>query len=88
MKTYKNCQSCSMPMKRDENGGGTEADGTRSAKFCSHCYVGGHFTMPDVTAPQMQALVRDKMVAMGFPKFLCGFFTHGIPKLERWSATR
>ena len=77
-----------MPMKRDANGGGTETDGARSAKFCSYCYVGGHFTTPDFTAAQMQDLVRDKMVGMGFPKFLTGFFTRGIPKLERWSSAR
>ena len=87
MKTYKNCQSCGMPMKRDENGGGTEADGTRSAKFCSHCYVGGRFTLPDITAAEMQERVRDKIVELGFPRFLTGFFTRGIPKLERWSRT-
>jgi len=26
-KVYKNCQSCGMPLKRDEQGGGTNADG-------------------------------------------------------------
>jgi hypothetical protein len=88
MSTYKNCQSCGMPLKRDEKGGGTEADGSRSAKFCSHCYVAGEFTRPDITAGQMQELVREKIVGMGFPKFLAGFFTRGIPRLERWSAAR
>ena len=29
--TYKNCQSCGMPLKRDQEHGGTEADGSRSA---------------------------------------------------------
>ena len=87
MKTYKNCQSCSMPLKRDEDRG-TETDGSRSAKFCVHCYAGGKFKQPDMTVEQMQVLVRDKMVEMGFPKFLCGFFTKSIPKLERWQASR
>ncbi|MBI4622146.1 MAG: hypothetical protein HY736_02860 [Verrucomicrobia bacterium] len=30
MKTYKYCQSCGMPTKRDKQGGGTDADGGRS----------------------------------------------------------
>ena len=81
------CQSCGKPMKKDE-GRGTEVDGSRSAKFCSHCYIGGQFTLPSITAGQMQERVRDKLVEMGFPKFLTGFFTRGIPKLERWSAVR
>jgi hypothetical protein len=84
MKTYKHCQSCGMPLKRDEQGGGTEADGTKSARYCSHCYVLGKFTRPDLTVGQMQELVRGKLTEFGFPKWLAGFFTRGIPKLERW----
>ncbi|HEY2363758.1 MAG TPA: zinc ribbon domain-containing protein [Candidatus Angelobacter sp.] len=30
-----------MPLSKDEQGGGTEADGVRSTEFCSHCYRGG-----------------------------------------------
>jgi hypothetical protein len=48
-KTYKNCQSCGMPLKRDEKGGGTNADGRKSTMFCSHCYENGKFTQPDIT---------------------------------------
>ena len=32
----------------------------------------------------VQERVREKMAGMGFPRFLCGFFTRKIPKLERW----
>lgn len=88
MSTNKNCQSCGMPLKRDEKGGGTEADGSKSAKFCSHCYTAGKFTLPDITSAQMKERVRGKMIEMGFPGFLTGFFTRGIPKLERWSGAR
>jgi hypothetical protein len=73
-----------MPLKRDENGGGTEADGSKSTMYCSHCYQHGRFTMPDITAAQMQERVRDKLAGMGFPRFLGGFFTRGIPGLARW----
>ena len=83
-KEYKNCQSCGMPLKRDEKGGGTNADGTKSKMYCSHCYEKGKFTMPDMTVPQMQERVKGKLKEMGFPGFLAGFFTKGIPKLERW----
>ncbi len=88
MNTYKHCQSCGMPPKRDPKGGGTEADGSRSSMYCSHCYGDGKFTLPDYTAAQMQELVRGKLVEMGFPRFLCGFFTKGIPRLARWSGAR
>jgi hypothetical protein len=84
MATYKNCQSCGMPLKRDEKGGGTHADGSKSAAYCSHCFEGGRFTMPDLSASQMQARVRGKLKEMGFPGFVAGMFTRRIPKLERW----
>jgi len=82
--TNKFCQSCGMPMKKDEKGGGTNTDGTKSLKYCSHCFQEGKFTLPDYTAKQMQQLVKGKMKEMGFPGFLSGFFTYGIPRLERW----
>jgi hypothetical protein len=83
---YRNCQSCGMPLKRDANGGGTEADGSKSTMYCSHCYQNGRFVLPDISAAEMQARVRDKLAEMGFPRFLGGFFTCGIPKLARWQA--
>lgn len=81
---YKNCQSCGMPLKKDEKTAGTEADGTKSNMYCSHCYENGEFTMPDITVIGMQERVMDKMVEMKFPKFLAKIFTRNIPKLERW----
>ena len=82
--THENCQSCGMPLKKDPKGGGTNKDGSISNKYCSHCYENGKFLQPDITAQQMQEFVKNKLKAMGFPGFLAGFFTKGIPKLERW----
>lgn len=86
--SYKHCQSCGMPLKRDKLGGGSNADGSKSAMYCSHCYAAGLFTMPDVSVEQMQQRVRDKLREMGFPGFLAGFFTRRIPKLARWNVTK
>ncbi len=83
-KTYKNCQSCGMPLKQDPAGGGTEADGGRSSMYCSYCYSNGTFAQPDMTMEDMKTLVKEQLVKMKFPKFLAGIFTSGIPKLERW----
>lgn len=85
---YKNCQSCGMPLKRDVKGGGSNADGSISQVFCSHCYENGRYTKPDITAEQMQDLVRGKLREFGIPGFLCGLFTRGIPRLERWREKR
>jgi len=83
--TYKNCQSCGMPMNRDEKGGGTNADGSKSRMYCSHCYASGRFTQPDLSVEQMQDRVRAKLREFGIPGPLGWFFTRRIPKLERWA---
>jgi hypothetical protein len=72
-------------MKSDPEGGGTNADGSRNLKYCSYCYTDGAFVQPDMTVDEMKSLVKEKMGEMGFPKFMSGFFTRGIPRLERWS---
>ena len=73
-----------MPLKRDPEGGGTNADGSRSTMYCSKCYVDGAFKQPDISAGEMQELVKGKLKEMGFPGFVAGMFTKGIPRLERW----
>ena len=83
--TYKNCQSCGMPMSRDAQGGGTNADGSKSTMYCSHCYASGRFTLPDITVDQMKERVREKLREFGVPAPLGWFFTRRVPKLERWA---
>jgi len=85
-KVYRNCQSCGMPLKRDEKGGGTNADGSTSKMFCSKCYTNGQFTDPDMTLDEMKVLVKGKLKEFGFPGFLAGVFTRNMPKLERWKS--
>jgi hypothetical protein len=85
MKNFKNCQSCGMPLSKDEKGGGTEKDGSKSNKYCSHCFENGEFTFPDITVEEMKEKVKSKIVEFGIPKFIAGFFTLNIGKLERWN---
>ena len=86
VKPYKNCQSCGMPLRRDEKGGGTNADGSKSAMYCSHCYEAGRFKLPDISAREMQQRVRGKLRETGFPAPAAWLFTRNIPKLARWNA--
>lgn len=83
-KVYKNCQSCGMPLKKSPNGGGTNTDGSISTIYCDYCYQKGQFKQPEITAIEMLEFVKNKMKDMGFPGFLAGLFSKGIPKLERW----
>ncbi|MCJ7467241.1 MAG: zinc ribbon domain-containing protein [Maribacter sp.] len=73
-----------MPLKKDDKGGGTNKDGSKSTLYCSKCYVDGQFSLPDITVGEMQQRVKGKLKEFGFPGFMAGFFTKGIPKLERW----
>jgi hypothetical protein len=74
-----------MPLKKDPQHGGTEADGRKSTMYCSHCYRNGKFILPDISAVQMQARVKRKMMEKGFPGFIAGLFARNVPKLERWT---
>ena len=73
-----------MPLKKDEKGGGSNADGSLSKMYCSYCYENGSFINPDMTVNEMQELVKNKLKEIRFPGFLADIFTKGIPKLERW----
>ena len=75
-----------MPVSKDEKGGGTEGNGSKSTDYCSHCYRMGQFTEPDLTADQIGEKVRGKMKEMHLPGFLAKKFTKDIPNLKRWKS--
>jgi hypothetical protein len=84
-KTYKQCQSCGMPLKKDKNGGGSERDGTISPMYCSSCYQGGSFKDPQMSLEEMQKLVDEVLKnEMKFPKFFRWLAIRQIPTLKRW----
>lgn len=72
-----------MPLKQDPQGGGTNADGSRSLLYCSYCYQKGQFTT-EMTLEEMRDFVTDKLEEMKYPRFLARVMTMGMGKLERW----
>lgn len=78
------CQSCGLPLAKDPQGGGTNADGSQSHEYCSHCYQLGAFTDSFATAGQMQKFVRAELRRQGFPRLLAWLFAADIPRLARW----
>jgi len=40
------CQSCGMSLSADFANKGTNADGTKTEKYCSFCFQNGEFTAP------------------------------------------
>jgi len=73
-----------MPLSKDPLKGGINTDGSKSTVYCSYCYQNGTFTQPDFTVADMKKFCKEKMKEMGFPGFIAGFLTMGLPKLERW----
>lgn len=78
------CQSCGMPLNKDPQGGGLEADGSRSSIYCSICYDNGAFRHPDATLSEFQAQCVEALARKGMPRILAWAFTRGIGKLDRW----
>ncbi len=88
MKKYINCQSCGMPLDKDDKNAGTEADESLSEMYCSHCYEHGKFTLPDITVIEMRELVSNKIIEMNLPKFVAKFLTRNTYKLKRWKTAK
>ncbi|MEY1556637.1 zinc ribbon domain-containing protein [Yoonia sp. R2331] len=84
----KRCESCGMPLKNDPQGGGSEADGSKSTTYCSICYANGTFVQQGVTAAEFQANCLTALHDKGMPKIMAWAFTRGIPNLPRWAEGR
>ncbi|MDR1671470.1 MAG: zinc ribbon domain-containing protein [Alistipes sp.] len=79
----KMCESCGMPMSKDPQGGGTNADGTRNPDYCSYCRADGRFTF-EGTLPEFREICRKAMIENGMSKFMAWLFTRGMGRLPRW----
>lgn len=79
------CQSCGMPLRKDPQGGGTEADGSLSTTYCSICYADGSFRHPDASMTEFQQQCVEALMRSGMPRIIAWMFTRGIPRLKRWT---
>jgi len=77
------CNSCGMPLSKDPNGGGTNADGSKSEKYCSYCYQQGAFTF-NGNVTEFQEHCRLKMIEGGHSRFMAWLYSRGLKRLERW----
>lgn len=82
------CQSCGMPLHTQKAGDcrGTEADGSRSERWCSLCYSDGAFVDPECTLAQMQAKVDAVLAENGSNRVFRWLAVRQVPKLDRWRA--
>ena len=83
------CQSCGMPLTRNEDCG-TEADGSLSFDYCRYCYADGHFlqecTMDEMIdhcaqfVDEVNKQMPQPMTKEEYKQMMRGFF----PMLKRW----
>lgn len=79
-----------MPLETKDSGDcrGTEADGSKSEKWCTLCYADGRFRNPEMTQDEMVSVVdtalREQKSSAAF-RYLA---RKQIPRLERWQHKR
>ena len=75
-----------MPLRTEKAGDcrGTEADGSKSEKWCSLCYMEGRFVNPNCTVDEMIKIVDDALKRDGAWFFMRSMAKKQIPTLERW----
>lgn len=78
------CQSCGMPLKKDEDFG-TNDDGTKSEDYCFHCFQNGKFLDEGITlAEKIEKNVKFG-VQMGMPEEMARkMAAEVLPNLKRW----
>lgn len=80
------CQSCGMPLQTTKSGDcrGTEADGSKSEKWCSLCYENGAFIGADCTLDEMKKIVDNALKEQGRGRIVRWMAQKQLPTLERW----
>jgi len=85
-KLFKTCQSCGMPMKKDEDFG-TESNGSLSKEYCTYCYQNGKFTEPDIaidTMAEKGGAIMSQMYDIP-PEKAVEFAREQLSYLKRWA---
>ena len=78
------CQSCSMPMRKDEDFG-TNADGSKNQEYCRFCYQNGKFTDEGITMEQKIDKMVEMAKKMNIPEDNARkLATTMLPNLKRW----
>lgn len=80
------CQSCGIPLQVDPKEGGTNADGSKSLKYCGFCFQDGRFLDEGISLPdKIEKNIRITMAKMNLTEAQARELAINIiPKLERW----
>ena len=79
------CQSCGMPMKKEEDFG-TEENGESSEGYCCFCFRNGEFTDKGVTLNEkIEKLVKIGVEQLGMTEKQARTLAETqLPTLKRW----
>jgi Putative zinc ribbon domain len=73
-----------MPLSADPKGGGTEANGDVSTRYCSFCYQNGAFTDQGATLPEFTEKLKAIMSSMNMPADVSSSTIAMLSTLDRW----
>jgi len=80
------CQSCSMPLEKEEDYG-TAKSGVKSDDYCVHCFKDGEFTQ-NITMEQAIAQCGEYADMAGVTKEEALAYAEKVfPTLKRWQCT-
>lgn len=82
------CQSCGMPLDKDPNNGGTNADNSISSKYCSFCFKDGKFLDEGISLQEkIDKNIQIAVSRMGIPESKARELAESLlPNLERWKS--
>ena len=80
------CQSCGMPLNKEENQG-TNEDNSKTNEYCKFCFENGKFTNPDLTMEKVIAKSVELSKKLWMPEDKAREIANNtIPKLKRWNS--
>jgi hypothetical protein len=82
------CQSCGMPLDKDPNTGGTNADNSKSKTYCSFCFKDGKFIDEGISLQEkIEKNIQIAVSRLNIPESKAREMAENIlPKLKRWKS--
>ncbi len=80
------CQSCGIPLDKDQNTMGTNDDDNKNDKYCGFCFKDGKFTDEGISLHEkIEKNIQIAVMKMNIPESKAREMAENLlPKLERW----
>ena len=83
MENVKFCQSCGMPLDKEEVKG-TQKNSLKSDEYCKYCYGNGVFKHPKMNLEGMKKNVETQMKKLEHHEYAIQKAITILPSLNRW----